>query len=104
MPCWGADAGFFFIVWWYKLRQPCRVGVQTQDTSVHVVTELQAVHTRNQGFIAGRGQGTYLFQSVLTDVVTHPASTCSVGTGALSPGLKWLGCEGDDFNPTLCWD
>jgi hypothetical protein len=31
MPCWGADAGFFFIMWWYKLRQPCHVGVQTQD-------------------------------------------------------------------------
>jgi hypothetical protein len=41
------------------------------------------------------GTRDYFLQSVATSAVTHPASSCSVGAGALSLEVKWLECEAD---------
>jgi hypothetical protein len=40
------------------------------------------------------GSRIFLLQSVYADFVAHPASY-SMGTGALSPGVKWQEREAD---------
>lgn len=60
---------------------------ESQDSSVSIVTSLQAKQPRNHGLIPGKV--TYYFlQSVQTGLKAH-AATCSVGNVSFSPAVRW---------------
>jgi hypothetical protein len=59
---------------------------ESQDSSVSIVTSLQAKQPRNHGLIPGKG--TYFLQSVQTGCVAHTAS-CSVGNVSTVIARSW---------------
>jgi hypothetical protein len=61
------------------------------DSTDSIVTRLQA---DNRGLIPGRVIAFSLFHHVQTCAGSYPASY-PMGTGSLSPVLKWLGDEAD---------
>jgi hypothetical protein len=52
-----------------------------------------------RSFISGRGRDFCLPHQIQTGPGTH-ASYYPTGTGALSPGVKWLGREADQSPPS----
>jgi hypothetical protein len=73
-----------------------RIG--SRDSSVSTATRLRVGRPRNRGSIPGRDKRFSLLYNIKTGFGVHPTS-CAMGTGADSAGVKRPGCEADHSPP-----
>lgn len=83
---------------------------ESRDSSVSIVTSLQAKQPRNHGLIPGKG--TYYFLLSVQNGLKAHAASCSVGKVSFSPAARWW--QEADLSPRLvplwsisgacCWE
>jgi len=72
---------------------------EVRSSSVSTVTRLRA---GRQGFDCRQGQGICFFATASNRFWAHAASY-AIGTGVLSPGVKWPGREAGHSPPSGAW-